>query len=70
MGRPSKPTTFHTWMMINGKSGEHFYTDEKDKTLTASASHYKRKILTERLLVVTTHKKQPSVKFITKVTLL
>lgn len=64
------PSTIESWMIANGKKGKHFYSDKMDRHLTAIATYYKRKIVTERLITVTTYKKQPKAGVITKVTLL
>jgi hypothetical protein len=68
MGKGQK--TMESWMIANGKSGESFYSDKMDRHLTAAATYYNRKILTERLITITTAKKEPRAKYITKVTLL
>lgn len=62
--------TLESWMIANGKEGEHFYSDKLDRHLTAIATHHLRKIKTERLIIVTTAKSSPVAKYITKVTLL
>lgn len=59
-----------SWMIANGKSGDHFYSDKIDRHLTALSTYYKRKIVTERLITVTTGGKKPQCKYITKVTIL
>lgn len=59
-----------SWMIANGKAGDHFYSDKQDKHLTAISTAHGRKIKTERLIVVTTAKAEPTAKNITKVTLL
>ena len=59
-----------SWMIANGKSGDHFYSDKMDRAITASATYYNRKIVTERLITITTGGKEPIAKYITKVTLL
>ena len=70
MGRPKgKQITIESWIIVNGKSGDHFYSEKKDGGLTAIASYHKRKITTERLIVITTGGKEPKAKYITKVTL-
>jgi hypothetical protein len=70
MGRlKGKQTTMESWIIANGKAGDHFYSDKKDGGLTAIASYHKRKITTERLIVITTGGKEPKAKYITKVTL-
>ncbi len=62
--------TLESWMIANGKKGSHFYSDKKDRHLTAMATHLQRKITTERLIVITTGKSEPKSKYITKVILL
>lgn len=59
-----------SWMIANGKSGEHFYSDKMDRHLTAIASYHNRKIVTERLIIITTGGKEPVSKYITKVKIL
>lgn len=63
-------TTMESWMIVNGKKGEHFYSDKMDRHLTALATYFKRKIITERLITITTGGKEPKSKYITKVILL
>ncbi len=70
MKRRSGQYTMESWMIVNGKVGEHFYSDKKDGYLTSLSTYYKRKIKTERLITVTTGGKTPESKYITKVTLL
>jgi len=62
--------TLESWMMANGMKNKSFYSDKQDKDLTAIANYYGRKIITERLIMVTTKKKTPTATYITKVTLL
>lgn len=62
--------TVESFMMVNGKANSYFYSEKKDRALTAIATYYKRRILTERLVAVTTGKGKPVAKNITKVTLL
>jgi hypothetical protein len=57
-------------MIANGKEGQVFYSEKKDRHLTAIATHHQRKILTERLIAVTTGKEEPVATNLTKVTLL
>lgn len=70
MGRPKRQSTMESWMIANGKAEQHFYSDKMDRHLTAIATYYKRKIVTERLITITTGGKEPKSKYITKVTLL
>ena len=59
-----------SWMIANGKAGDHFYSDKMDKHLTAISTHHQRRILTERLVAVKYGGKEPKAKNITRVTLL
>lgn len=69
-GRPKGQSTMESWMIANGKEGEHFYSDKMDRHLTAIAAYHKRKIITERLIAIKPGDKEPISKYITKVTLL
>lgn len=70
MGRLKGQYTIESWMIANGKEGESFYSDKIDRHLSAISTHHKRKIMTERLITITTGGKEPTAKYITKVTLL
>ncbi len=70
MGRPKGQNTMESWMIAYGKKDECFYSDKKDRHLTALSSYHNRKIVTERLITITTGGKEPKAKYITKVTLL
>jgi hypothetical protein len=70
MGRNKGQSTMESWMIANGKPGESFYSDKIDRHLTALSTHYQRKIITERLITITTGGKEPQSKYITKITLL
>ena len=73
MGKANKvtrPSTLEGWFMMFGKKGQIFYSLKKDKDLQAFATHYKRKISTERLTAVSVKKEIPNCHSITKVTLL
>jgi hypothetical protein len=70
MSRKKGQTTMESWMIANGKTNEHFYSDKEDRHLTAISNYYQRKIITERLITVTTGGKEPKSKYITKVILL
>lgn len=69
--RKRQTRTIESWMILNGKKGDHFYSDKEDKYLTAIASYYKRKVTTERLICVRTIKNGRKIEayYITKVTL-
>jgi len=70
MATPNKQSTMESWMIVNGKAGDHFYSDKMDRHITAISTYYKRKIVTERLITITTGGKEPKGKYITKVTIL
>jgi hypothetical protein len=57
-------------MLKNGIVGQTFFTEKTDKSMTAFAKYYKRKIQTERIIAVTGDRKHPSAFALTKVTLL
>ena len=58
------------YMLKNGKEGASFYTDKLDKSMTAFAKYYDRKIKTERVIAITGEKTKPIAISLTKVTLL
>ncbi len=62
--------TLESWMIANGKKGKVFYSEKLDRHLTAIATGHKRKIRTERLITVTSHKEKPVAGVLTRVTLL
>ena len=64
------PRTLESFMVLKGKSGDIFYSNKSDRALTAIASAYKRKIKTERFIIVTTGKGELKASKLTKVTLL
>lgn len=70
MRKKGTTTTLESWIIINGKDGDSFYTNKKDKDITALASYYNRKVHTERLVVIDGLKDNPTAKPITRVTLL
>jgi len=71
MGRPKGSfTTVESYLLLNCKEGDSFYTDKQDKEMTACAVFHQRKIITERLITITTGGKEPIAKYIVKVTLL
>jgi len=63
-------SSMESWAMANAKIGDVFYSDKKDRHLTAIATHHNRKITTERLITVTTSKATPVANTIIKVTIL
>lgn len=56
--------------LLNGKVMQIFYTNKKDKDITAIASYYSRKVHTERLIVLEGTKDKPKANTITKVTII
>lgn len=65
-----QPSTIESWSMLNGKTGDHFYSEKMDRHLTAIATYYSRKIKTERLVLVSMDRETPVARSLTKVTLL
>lgn len=68
MKRGHKITSAESICLITLKSGSVFYSHKKDKDITAIASYYKRKVKTERVLIVNPQKN--TIQQITKVILL
>ena len=62
--------TLESWMIVNGKAGESFYSNKKDREITAISSVYKRKIKTERLITVKVGGNKLTTNYVTRVTLL
>jgi len=62
--------TYEAWAIANAKPGTVFYSDKQDREITAIASNHKRKITTERLVIVTSAKAEPKANYITKITVL
>ena len=56
--------------MANSLPGEHFYTDRSNGWIKSSAKYYGRKILKENLVSVGHSNGQPTVKQLTRVTIL
>lgn len=44
MGRHKGQSTMESWMIVNGKKGECFYSDKPDRNLTLISTYYNRKI--------------------------
>ncbi len=68
--KTTKQFTLESWMMANGKAGDVFYSEKADRHLTAIATNHKRKVNTERLIMVTTAKKKMTAFPLVKITLL
>ena len=66
----NKPNTPEALALISGNPLTVFYTEKRDKDITAIASYYKRKIMTERIIVVSGSKDKPVAGTLTKVTIL
>jgi hypothetical protein len=67
---PKGTRTLESWMMLNGKDGDIFYTHKKDRAITAIATYYNRRVYTERVILVNGFRDKPSVMPLTKVTLI
>ena len=59
-----------SYFIANGYSGTVFFTLKNDKDITAIATYYKRKVRTERLVLVGGTKDNPTAQKITKVTII
>lgn len=66
MGRTN--TTIESWAMLKYMPGDFFYTHKQDKDITAIATYYKRKIITERMFAMDAN--HTRIETITKVTFL
>lgn len=67
MGKHSEQRTLEGFMMKNGLKNESFYTQKLAKDITAIACYYNRKVMTERVIVVS-NELNPLAYKITKVT--
>lgn len=67
---PNKTQAFESLALLKGKPTHVFYTHKKDKDITALSTYYKRKVLTERLIVLEGTKNKPKASAITKVTII
>ena len=65
-----KERTVESFMIGNGKVGDIFYSHKLDNHLTAIATHHKRKIQTERLVLIGGTMEEPTTDTVIKVTLL
>lgn len=65
-----KERTVESFMIGNGKAGDIFYSHKMDRHITAIATHHKRKIQTERLLLIGGTMEEATTDTVTKVTLL
>lgn len=65
----NKPNTPEALFLLNCKAGATFYTAKDDKSMTAISVYYKRKISTERMILVS-YSSEISAEKLTKVTIL
>jgi hypothetical protein len=56
--------------LLETPKGGHFFTEKDDKTITALAHYYKKKVTTERLLTIHMKEGEPIAGKLTKVTIL
>jgi hypothetical protein len=63
------PRTMESWVLMNGKIGDVFFTIKGDKHLSAIALSNNRKIKTERVVLIKTVNKKPIAEKLTKVTI-
>jgi hypothetical protein len=72
---PSRPS-YESFMLVNGKKGQVFYTSQPDKNITTLASKFGVKITTENMFAIKSSQKRkvvadtPDAIWIVKVTLL
>ena len=45
-------STAEGWMLKNGNVGQTFFTEKTDRSMTAFAKYYLRKVKTERIIAV------------------
>lgn len=64
------PRSIESWAVVNGKEGDVFYTEKKDKDITSIATKFGKKVSTEKVILITISKPAPEVKFVTKVTII
>jgi hypothetical protein len=64
-----KPQTYEGYMIENGLTGQYFYTDKSPEHMHVIAIQKKRKILTERAILVTSTRSNPQAQTHTKVIL-
>jgi hypothetical protein len=65
----NKPNTVEALSLLHSKKGTIFYTNKDDKSMTAIAVYYKRKISTERMILVS-YSSEILAEKLTKVTIL
>ncbi len=61
---------YESWAMENAKEGTSIISYKEDRNLTASANHYKRKILTQRIVIIEGTITEPNAVAAVKVTFL
>lgn len=61
--------TSESFSLLKGKKGDVFYTEMSDKSITARASYFSRKVKTSRIMALSDGPK-PKVKRIVEVTIL
>lgn len=68
--RNKQATSAEGWMLKNGNVGQTFFTEKNDRSMTAFANYYNRKVKTERVIAVIGDKLKPTAYSLTKVTLI
>lgn len=46
------PDNYEAWMLTYGKAGDEYYSNRSDRDITAKAFYYKRKVKTERVVIL------------------
>ena len=63
-----KPSSYESICLLQLKKNQWFYTNKKDKDITAISTYYKKKVKTERVFVI--NPQNVTIDKITKVTIL
>lgn len=68
MRKKNQPKSLEGFVISKGKIGDVFFSNRGDNHLQALATHYKRKILTNRLIAMDKKKlKNSNIEYLTKV---
>jgi hypothetical protein len=65
----NKIKNIEVFAFLNYKPGQYFFTNKKDKDITAMSVYYKRKVITDRYVSIDCHS-HSKIDLLTKVTFL
>lgn len=68
--RKERISSLESYALKNEKSGFVFFSNKPDKSLTALAGYFDRKITTERMILISNKKNDPQASNLTKITIL